>query len=224
MIDAHRRRMDKLDREAVFFTDNLVDFKDPPAGPLTTAINGKMTAILGQDASLTSTFDDKGQKQEIKGNRRDDALNMFRSIIMGAKAIGDTAVPGITTLFRMPDPRTDQNIIAKATAMFNETAPFEADFVTVGLDANFRIQLTAARDAFQQARDDANSAAEGHGEAVGAIEQLFREVMAISRQRGALVLLKYHNNPGKLAAWAIASHLEKAPKAKTQTPPTPPTP
>ena len=121
----------------------------------------------------------------------------------------------------MPDPRTDQNIIAKATAMFNETAPYEANFVGVGLDANFRTNLTAARDAFQQARDDANSAAEGHGEAVGAIEQLFREVMAISRQRGALVMLKYHNNPGKLAAWAIASHLEKAPKAKTPTPPTP---
>ena len=221
MIGAHRRRMEKLDREDVFFTDNLDDFKNPPAFPLTTAIKAKMALILDQDAKLTSSFDDKAQSQEIKGDRRDDLIDRIAGVVLGAKAIGDTAVPGITTLFRMPEQRTEQSLIAKATAMFTETLPYEALFITAGLDADFRNQLIAARDAFEQARDDANAAAGHHGEAVGAIAELFREVMSISRQRDAIVLLKYNTNPGKLAAWAIASHLDKAPKP---TPPPTPTP
>ncbi len=223
MIAAHRRRKDKLDREAVFFTDNHDDFKAGTAHDLTLQIDANIALILTQDAKLTSSFDDKDQKQEIKGDKRDEALDRIREVILGATAIGNTAVPGITSLFQMPSPRTDQNIIAKLTAMNDETAPYEQNFIDAGLDANFRNNLIAARDAFQTSRNAAASAAEHHGEAVGTIEDLFRTTMSMSRQRGAFVKLKYSANPGKLAAWAIASHLEKAPQS-TPAPPSPPTP
>ena len=77
-----------------------------------------------------------------------------------------------------------------------------------------------SENAFQTARDQADSAGEDYGEAVGALDALFRELMEHSRQRAALVKLKYRNNPGKLAAWAIASHLEQPPKKKETSPQT----
>ena len=224
MNAAQRRRMDKLDREAVFMTDNAADFPGgSPGATITTTIDANMATILGNDATLTQSFDDKHQAQDIKGDDRDRLLDKEREIVMGAAAIGDTAVPGITSQFRMPEPRTEQNIIAKATAMFDETAPpLEQKFLDVDLAKLFRDELIAARDAFQTARDNADSAAGQHAEAVGALDELFRVTMELSRQRSAIVKLKYRNNPGKLAAWTVANHLEKAPKKKA--PPPPPTP
>ena len=178
-----------------------------------------MALILTQDAKLTSTDDDKDQKYELKGDARDALLVQLRTICLAAKAIGNAAVPGITTMFQMPEPRTDQNLIAKATAMFNETLPLNAQFMAVGLANDFRTVLSDSRDAFQARTGQADSATEGHGDAVGSIADLFRQTMELSRQRSALVRIKYMANPGKLAAWAIASHLDKAPKKQAAVTP-----
>ena len=219
MIDAHRRRVDKFDRERVFMTDNAADF---PVGSTTSNISleldTKVDLFLGQDADLVSSLGDKTQAMEIKGDARDHLLEAFREIVLGAKAISDAVVPGITMKYKMPYPRTEQNLIATADAWFADLAPHAAQFVEVGLRTSFRDDLIAAKEAFQQARDEADSAAEEHGEAVGAMEALMRELMTLSRRRSALVKLKYKNNPGKLAAWEIASHLEQPPKAKAPTP------
>jgi hypothetical protein len=211
--------MDKIDRERVMITDNAADF--PPGSPvavISEVINPKAAEILVRDADLVAAFGGKSQAMSIKDDRRDFLLDDFREIILGARAIGNTAVPGITDRFKMPEPRTEQNIMATAEAYFNETAPpLEQQFIAAGLDSDFRDQLKDDKNAFQSARDDADSASEEHGEAVGALDALMREIMALSRQRSAMVKLKYKNNPGKLAAWAIASHLEKPPK-KPQNP------
>lgn len=216
MIAAHRRRNDKIDRERVLLTDNAADFpKGSPVDIISEEINAKVTEALAHDAALISSLGDKSQALEIKGDWRDHLLDLYRQVVAGAVAIGDTAVPGITAKFKMPHPRTEQNLIAHADSTYADTAPpLEEKFVLVGLDADFRDQIISTKTTFQQSRDDADSAVEQHGEAVGALEALFREMMALSRQRSAMVKLKYKNNPGKLAAWAIASHLEQPPKKK----------
>lgn len=214
MNDAHRRRMDKIDRERVFVTDNAADFpKDSPVDLISETINTKATNVLARDADLAAAFGGKSQAMSIKGDRRDNLLEAFREIVLGARAIGNAAVPGITARFKMPEPRTEQNLLATADAFHADTAALEQQFIEVSLDADFRAALIIAKNDFQTARDEADSAAEEHGEAVGALDALMRELMAHSRQRSAMVKLKYKNNPGKLAAWAIASHLESAPKS-----------
>lgn len=226
MNDAYRRRMDKFNRERVFFDDNGADFPaGSPAETVSAQIDANVAEILQRDAELSATLGDKERAQAIKMNRRDLLLEAEREIVSGAAAIGDAAVEGITAKFKMPHPRTDQNIIADADAKFADTAPpLEAQFVTVGLDATFRADLQAAKTAFQQARDDADSALEEHAGAVGALADLFRRTMALSRQRSAIVKLKYRDNPRALAAWTVASHLERAPKSDAGDAPVTPTP
>jgi hypothetical protein len=137
-------------------------------------------------------------------------------------AIGGTSlageIPGITEILKVPDNRNDQNLISAATAFFDETAAHIALFETVDLTADDRNNLTIYRDAFIAAANEWESAVEQHAEAVGALDTLFREMMSLSRKRSAIVKLKYRNNPGKLAAWTVASHLDRAPKSKTPTP------
>ena len=45
-----------------------------------------------------------------------------------------------------------------------------------------------------------------------------RDGMVIVRIFDGIVKNKYANDPGKLAAWISASHVEKAPKKKAPTP------
>jgi hypothetical protein len=61
-----------------------------------------------------------------------------------------------------------------------------------------------------------------HAEATGGLNASFRKAMALSSKRDKRVRMKYRDNPAKLAAWTVASHLERTPKKAT--PPTPPTP
>lgn len=213
MTDANRRRMDKLDRERVFLTDNVADFRENTAvNNLSTTIDDKTAGALQYDAALVSALGDKAQAMSLKGDHRDHLLDILHDIVLAARGIGNTAVAGITAKFKMPEPRTEQNLIAGAEAMFQDTAPpLEDKFIAAGLPPEFRNHILAAKDDFQTSRDEADSAAEEHGEAVAALDALMREMMALARQRSALVQLKYKDNPGKLGAWAIASHLERAP-------------
>lgn len=214
MNDAHRRRMDKIDRERVYLTENVADFpKDSPVDKISVIIDAKVAEALARDAELVSALGDKEQALSKKGNSRDVLLDLLRQVIGGAIAVGNAVVPGITEKYKMPEPRTEQNIIATAVSFHADTAPpLEEKLIGVGLDDDFRTQIIDAKNQFQTDRDEAAAATQEHGEAVGALDALFREIMALSRQRAAMVKLKYKNNAGKLAAWEIASHLEKPPK------------
>ena len=63
------------------------------------------------------------------------------------------------------------------------------------------------------------SATAEHVAATADISTKIRQGMIIVRTLDGIVKNKYANNPGKLAAWLSASHVEKAPKKKD--PPTP---
>ena len=218
MTDAQRRRMDKLQRERVFLTDNAADFpKDSPVDKVSVRINPKMDAVLASDADLTLELGEKRAAQEAKDTARDRLLELLRDFATGAIAIGDD-VPGIRAQFRVPDNRSDQNLIAAATAFFEASAPHADKFEAAGLTTADRDNLNTFRDDFATARAAWQSAAEEHADAVGTLDALFRELMALSAKRSALVKLKYRDNPGKLAAWTVASHLARAPQRIKETP------
>lgn len=212
MTDAQRRRIDKLQSEDVFMSDNAADFPANSAGDKVTAlITPKMDEALVLDAKLTVELGERRAAQEAKDTARELLVNLLRDFAMGAIGIG-SEVPGITAQFKVPDNRSDQNIIAAATAFFDASAPHIAKFGEVDLTEDDRNNLKTFRDDFSAARAEWESAVEEHAEAVGTLDALFREMMALSRKRSAIVKLKYKNNPGKRAAWEVASHLERPPK------------
>lgn len=220
MHDAHRRRMDKFDREDVFMTENAADF---PAGSPGAVVTGQIKAntaqILTADAEQTSGFDDKNQALAVKGDDRDVLIDNLESIVLAAKGIGDE-IPGIAEKYRMPEARSDQNLIAKANSFYADSEADEAKFIEFGLEEDFRAELKTAREEFETSADAADAALEEHSEATGTLDTLFRETMILSRKREAIVKIKYRNNPGKLAAWTVASHLERPPKKAKKNEPT----
>jgi hypothetical protein len=214
MNDAQRRKMDKIDREEAFMTDNAADFPSGShADKWTQLINPEKAKILQFDAAQTSGFDDKRQAQEIYETRRDELVDLLEEFVLAADIVDDD-IEGTAAKFKMPRPRTDQNLIAKATSFHADSDTIKTELEEAGLRAGGRGQLITIRDAFQQAALAHDSAEEHHAEATGGMNDSFRKLMQYSRRRDKSVRMKYRNNPAKLAAWTVASHLDRAPKRK----------
>lgn len=211
MTRAKQRRMDKLNREDVFMNDNSADFpKDSPGDKVTVQIRALMPQALALDADLTRELGERRAAQEEKDDSRDELLDLLRDVSTAALGLGKQ-IPGIVQILRVPDNRNDQNLISAATAFEEAIAPHEAKFDELGLE-NVREELINRRDAFAAARNEWASAVEEHAEAAASLDDVFRQMMELSRTRSAIIEIKYRNNPGKLAAWTVASHLERAPK------------
>lgn len=214
MTGAKRRRMDKLQREDVHMVDNAADFPaDSAVDKITVLIRPKMAEALVLDAQLTQELGEKRAAQEAKDDSRDMLIDLMRDFAIGATALSDE-IPGIAAQVRVPENRNYQSLIAAATSIHAVVAPHLDKFKDADLTAADHANLLVFRDKFTADRNEWESAVEEHAGVVGAHEALFREMMALSRKRSALVKLKYRNNPGKLAAWTVASHLDRAPVKK----------
>ena len=222
MKDEFRRKMDKIDREEAFFNENAADFSSiAKVADLTALINAEKAKILAFDAQQTSGFDDKRQAQEIYENRRDELIDSLEQFILAA-GIVDGDIEGTEEKFKMARPRTDQNLIAKATSFAADAAPIRSELLAAGLETAVYENLLPARDNFQQAALAHDAAEEKQAEGTGGMIASFRKIMEYSRTRGKAVKLKYRNNAAKLASWTVAAHLERAPKRQPNQPVTPP--
>jgi hypothetical protein len=223
MNAAQRRKMDKIDREEAFFAENAADFPaDSRGGQLTALINAEKAKILQLDAAQTSGFDNKRQAQEIYDNRRDELVDLLELFMLVA-AIVDDDIEGTAAKFKMPRPRNDQNLIAKATSFHADSADIQAELTAAGLPANARTRLLDLNAEFQQAALAHDTAEGKHAGATGGMTESFRKIMDYSRRRDKSVKLKYRDNAAKLSAWTVASHLERAPQRKKDDAPPPTT-
>lgn len=208
------RKEDKLGREDVFVIDNKIDFPDgSPVALMTEEINAERKLILQYDAQQASGFGGKAQAQEIYDEQRDLLIDLLDKFVLGA-AIVDDDIPGTAAKFKNKYPRTDQKLIARAAAFHSDSEDIKELMKDAGVTAADRAALLTIRDAFQQAAIQHDSAEEKHAEATGGLIASFRKVMALSARRDKRIRMKYRSNPAKLAAWTVASHLDRAPQRR----------
>lgn len=212
MRDTERRKLEKFEREQAFMIDNAADFpRDSPgdkAAVFETNIINEMRALAAQQISGGASA---AQGIGNKDDALDDLMQMIRNINRAANAFEDE-VPGSNLLFRLPRNRSQQNILATARAFHADAVPLEAKFIEYGLQATFLADLQALITAFDEAGTSADSGEAERAAATGGLTDAARRGMANSRKLNAIVRIKYQNNPQKLAAWTVASHLDRAPK------------
>jgi hypothetical protein len=80
--------------------------------------------------------------------------------------------------------------------------------------ANCRETRYGIADAFEATFASTASATAEHVSATAETASKLRQMNVAVRTLDGIVKNKYANNPGKLAAWISASHVEKAPKKK----------
>jgi hypothetical protein len=131
--------------------------------------------------------------------------------------------PTFVNKFRLdPDNRNDSVLLESARAFHADSEAVKAIFVGYGLANDFRDTLQALIDQFDGAINAQDSAKRGRIDANATIDDIIDR--ALSGRRTLLVIIPniFAGNPGKLADWASASHIEKLPKPKPA--PTTPTP
>lgn len=216
------RKADKLDREDVFITDSAADFPAASAvASLTTEINAERQKLRDFDAAQASGFGEKRSSQGIFEERRDRIVDLLDKFVL-AGAIVEDEIEGTAAKFKNPYPRSNEKLIARCTSFFKDSADIWAEMKEAGMDDGDRDLLITLRDEFQGAGAGRDSGETHHAGASGGMTASFRKAMELSAKRGKRVKMKYRNNPEKLAAWAVASHLDRAPKRST--PPAPATP
>ena len=104
--------------------------------------------------------------------------------------------------------------LAAARNFHTASAPYQAQFEDYDLPPTFRADGMTIITAIEAAQAAADTGTEQTGGATGGIAAAIKEMSRLMNKLNAIVKNKYAENPQKLAAWTIASHLEAAPKNK----------
>lgn len=215
-----RRKLDKFERERRFMIDNAADFPSGSPGRKATAVH---ISIIEEVESLAarqrSGIDDSRQHTSVKDDHLDDLIEIIRDMNRVANAFADE-VPGIEQKFRLPRSRSEKNYLITAQSYLTDAEALKAKFIEFGMDAEFLDDLQAAMLAVKGKGSDADSAVESQSAATGGLLDAIQRGMANSRKLDAIIKIKYRSNPAMLAAWAVASHLEREPRSAV--PVTPP--
>jgi hypothetical protein len=217
MNDDSKRRYEMLVRVKQFGTDNSADFSANPIAvtrfdEVADFVNGIVENIGGQQAG----FAEAAQQTEVKGTIRENLREQMATIARTANSM-EYEFDGISDLFRFKRNLNDANLLARGRAMHTESLAYNADFIAYGMPSGFRASLVSACDAFEASFGEVASAKAAHVEATALTNHNVRQAMVAVRVLDGIVKNTYASNPGKLAAWVSASHVEKAP-----TPPPPP--
>lgn len=204
-------RYDMFVRARQFGSDNAADFTSPEIAATQFAEINEVIHSL--DKLFASQSDDAGTARMEYVNKeiaRENLREALSEITRTARSMV-YQFPGITDKFRMPRSAGDQNMIAAGWAFAENAVQYQNDFVAYGLPTDFIEDLTADTQAFQ---DSVNMPAEINERfaASARIGALIRRGMIAVRILHGVLKNKYCNDPEKLAAWAIASHLRRAPR------------
>lgn len=219
MRDVERRKLEKFERQEAFMIDSAADFPKPSPGDTGAMVNKAIvTEMRGLAAQQISGSSSAAQNIGNKDEALDELYQIIRNINRAANAFEDE-IPGSNVQFRLPRNRSQQNLLATARSFHENAAPLAAKFIEYGLEADFLADLQNLINEIDAAGTNADSGGEQQAAATAGLIDAARRGMNNSRKLDAIVRIKYQNNPQKLAAWTVASHLEGAPKRAPTNPP-----
>ncbi len=126
-----------------------------------------------------------------------------------AHSLALLGTPGLDGKFLMPRSGGDQALLNSARAFQTDAAAFSAQFISLGLAANFLTQLGTDITNFETSITAKGTGVGAEAGATGGLEDAAHKAAVALHVLKTIVPNIYKNNPAKLAAWATASHVEK---------------
>jgi len=147
-------------------------------------------------------------------NALEDSLDLIRGI---------ARVMGLADKFPRPQKGNDDSLLQAADIYATHAAPLTAEFIAHEMRADFLTELAADKAALQTALAARANAVGDHISAREELDNARDDCVTTVRDLTPLIKVRYANNPGKLAEWAAASHIERpAKKAKAAEAPATP--
>ncbi len=213
MEASQRRKLNQAQAEAAFIKNNQADFpNESPGGKTAQTLDERIAEFLTNAGEQDSQA--RRANINIKNDLFDELEVWMQKLNRAAIALEDE-IPGVRDTFRMPRNRAETARVAAARNIYASAEPYQAQFEDYDLPADFRAQMMTVITEIEAAQTAADTGAEQTGGATGALAEIVREMGRLMTKLDAIVKNKYHADAQKLAAWAIASHLEAAPQRKS---------
>lgn len=211
MRDIDRRKLEKFERQKDFFAEYAANFPDGTPGAETAAINAAIIDEIRELAGDEISGDDAPQTHEEDGGTLGEMMMLLRNMNRAANAF-EEEIPGTTKMFRLPRNRSAKSLLKAADSFLTDAAPLREVFVQYGLDETFLTDLQNYITEIEAAKQKQESSGTRLDDSAQQLIEAANRGMKNSRRADAIVRIKFGDDPHKLAAWTIASHLERAKK------------
>jgi hypothetical protein len=181
-------------------------------------------------ADLQATTTEVEQKGSAYGTGRSDAKHGTQTIsatrealLMDLVSIREAAkVMNVEDKFPYPRLDNDEQLLQMADVYVTNATPLKTEFIAHELPEDFLEDLAEGKETFQAAMANRLNAVGDHIAAREELDDALAHGVEIVRKLTSLVKVRYANNPGKLAEWMAASHIQRPPRrAKAEEPPAP---
>jgi hypothetical protein len=224
MKDTERRRLEMFIRVREFGAAHAAQF--PPssfAGEQLDILDNAITALETHTSAQSSGMGTVRESTSSKAAARDELMRDLEAISRTARPMGQTT-PGLDDKFRIPHNQSDQVVLAVARATAVDALPLKAELIRRGMPADFLEDLQADIDEMEEAIQRKAQGEGSHVAATAAIDTQIERGMNAVRQLDPIMRNTFASDPGTLAAWTSASHVERPPRRSTQQSPPPPAP
>jgi len=215
MDDNQNRTYQRAVRVREFNAQRLVDFSE--TGVARQFFNDLIAAIADAKRLGEAQTTGIGQARQGTLSRRDARAAVQRAvdaIFRIARAMG------LEAQFQRPANGTDEALLNTARSYATNALPLKAQFIAHEMPADFIDDLNEDIAEFEAAIANQGNAVGDHVSASAELEDALDRCDDAVRKEDPIMKNKYADDPGSLAEWISASHIERAPRRK-KTPPTP---
>lgn len=212
MKDSEIRRVEMFIRVRQYGADHAAAFPaSSRGGEVLADLNNVVTELEGHAAAQSSGTRGSRESTTLKAVARAALREDMEAISRTARVIALT-MSGVDEKFRLPRNAGDQTWLAAARSFARDAEPLKAEFIRRGLPQDFIDDLNADIETFEEA---INNSAQNTGSRVAAtvaIDKAIERGMNDLRELDAIMRNVFRDDPAALAAWASASHTERAPR------------
>jgi len=216
MNDADRLTHQMLVRSREAFAQSLSDFS---AGGAAHQLYAELQADIARVEQKGAAYG-TGRSDAKHGTQTTNATR--ETLLADLFAIREAGkVMDVEEKFPYPTRNNNEELLQMADVYATNALPLKPQFIAHELPSDFLDNLAENKAALQEAIAGRFNAVGDHIEAREELDDALAHGVATIRKLTGLMKVKYANNPGKLAEWMAASHIERpSRRARPAEPPT----
>jgi hypothetical protein len=219
MTDKEIARFEMFQRVVGLGNDEAARFtSNPYVTGLFDELGGVVADIQAHVDAQTTARASARQSTLGKSAAREDALDILTAMRRTSRSI-----PGQEEKFNFSGVPKDQELLSLARTAAANALPVKAEFTKRGMRIDFLEVLQAAADTIEQSLSERAEQTRNHVNATATIDDLIEAGMKRVRELDTVMRNAFADDPGMLAAWLSASHVERTPRRPAPTPTPAPT-
>ncbi|MBS1797340.1 MAG: hypothetical protein JSS81_26190 [Acidobacteria bacterium] len=217
MLDEERRELDMYKRALACVAADFADLPRESAGARAGEMLRADVALIDEQSGLQSGYD--GAAREGTARRRVARAALRECLKRFAETARTIARqrPGFAERYPSSSGSNDERLLADARSVAAALDADRAEFTALGVADEYIDATNAKVEAFGAAVAQTGASRGGRGAAVSARTNAFETAENHFATLDTYIKNRYFNDPARLAAWRIASHVERAPRRKRTT-------